>query len=62
MLLFSMLLLLIGSFALMCGLVVFCGNVIRPQAGPSPEALVHSHEPARQHKKVQIHLVRAPSA
>jgi hypothetical protein len=62
MLLFFMLLLLIGAFALMSALVAFCENAIRPQAEPSLEALVHSHEHVRQHQKVQIHIIQTPSA
>ena len=56
----AMLLLLISSFALICGLVAFCENVIRPQAAPPPETFAR-HGAAQHRKTLQVHIVRQSS-
>lgn len=61
MLIFLMLFLLIGSFALLCELVAFCEKVIRPQAATPPETLVQQHRAAAQRKTLQVHIVRHSS-
>ena len=58
MLVFSMLLLLAASFALLRGLVAFSENVIRSQASPAPETFVQHHGGAPQRKTLQVHTVR----